>query len=182
MVTPTANEIGSTARSAAKAGEDTLAELRDSVTAIAREVAEIAEKRARVVRDTVVDGAETGAVEVRRAIRRQPAVAMGVAVAAGAALALLVVPRFSRPAAASRWDRLERWTPNVTRADLYDLADNIQRSVTRAASAAAAPVTPAFERMVDALSRTDSSAVSSLLEKAGGWFGKAQEKAKEKMR
>lgn len=181
MVTPNVNEVGSTARSAAKAGEETLAELRDSVTAIAKEVAEIAEKRARMVRDTVVEGAETGASEARRAIRRQPVVAMGVAAAAGAALALLVVPRFSRPAP-SRWDRLERWAPNVTRADLYDLADNIQRSVSRAANAAAAPVAPAFERMVDALSRTDSSAVSSLLEKAGGWLGKAQEKAKEKLR
>ena len=183
MVTPTANEISSTARSAAKAGEDTLAELRDSVTAIAKEVAEIAEKRTRAMRETVVDGAETGATEVRRAIRRQPAIAMGVAIAAGAAIALLVVPRFSRPTPASRWgERVDRWTPNVTRADLYDMADNIQRSVSRAATAATAPVAPAFERMVDALSKADSSAVTSLIDKAGGWFGKVQEKAKEKMR
>ena len=40
------------------------------------------------------DTAEAGASELRRTIRRQPVVAMAVAAAAGAVLALLVVPRF----------------------------------------------------------------------------------------
>jgi hypothetical protein len=91
----------------------------------------------------------------------------------------LIVSRSNRAPGPSRWDR---WTPDVTRADLYDLADNIQRSVSRAAGAAAAPITPAFERMVDALSRTDTSTVNSIIEKASSWFQKAQDKAKEKMR
>jgi hypothetical protein len=180
MVSPL-KEVSSAAENTKQSAEATLAELRDQVTSLAKDVADIAERRTRAAREAVVEGAETGAKEVRKAIRRQPAIAMAVSVAAGAALALLLVPRFSRPAQ-SRWDRFERWTPNVTRADLYDMADNIQRSVSRAASAAAAPVTPAFERMVEALSRADTSAVSSLMEKAGGWFTKAQEKAKEKMR
>jgi hypothetical protein len=61
------------------------------------------------------------------------------------------------------------------------LADNIQRSVSRAAHSAAAPVTPAFERMVDALSRTDTSSFNSFLDRAGSWFQKAQDKAKQKL-
>ncbi len=105
---------------------------------------------------------------------------MAVAAAAGALLALLVVPRFgARAAIPSRWDR---WTPNVTRADLHDFADNISRSVSRAAQSGTASITPAFERMVDALSRVDTgSSMSSLVDKASGWFQKAQDKAKQKM-
>lgn len=157
--------------------QETLAELRDTVTALAKEVASLAERRAKAAGEAVVSTAEAGVGELRRSIRRQPVVAVAVAAAAGALLALVVVPR-STPRA-SRWDR---WTPNVTRADLYDLADNIQRSVSRAAGAAAAPVAPAFERMVDALSRADTSSVNTIIEKMGGWFQKAQDKAKEKMR
>jgi hypothetical protein len=176
-------DVSSAARSVQDTAESTIAELRDSVAALAKDVASIAERRTRAVRETAAETAEAGAAELRRTIRRQPAVSMAVAAAAGAVLALLIVPRFGRSTApVSRWDRwTPSWTPNVTRADLYDLADNIQRSVSRAAHSAAAPVSPAFERMVDALSRTDSSSFNSVLEKARSWFQKAQDKAKQKM-
>ncbi len=185
MISPV-KEVTSAAQTAKDTAESTIAEMRDTVTALAKEVATLAERRTRAVREGAVDAAETGTKELRRAIRRQPAVSMGVAIAAGAVLALLVVPRFGRAAPQSRWDRwapnVSSWTPNVTRADLYDLADNIQRSVGRAASAAAAPVTPAFERMVDALSRADSSSMSTIVDKLGGWFQKAQDAAKDKLK
>jgi hypothetical protein len=178
MVSPV-KDFSSAARSAQETAETTLAEMRDTVAGLAKDVAEIAERRTRAARQTAVDTAEAGASELRRAIRRQPVVAMAVAAAAGAALALAVVPRFGRSASTSRWDS---WTPNVTRSDLYDLADNIQRSVSRAAQSASAPITPAFERLVDAITRTDPSAsMGSILEKAGGWLQKAQDKAKQKM-
>jgi ElaB/YqjD/DUF883 family membrane-anchored ribosome-binding protein len=176
MVNPVVKDIGSAARSAQDTAETTVAEMRNRVSELAKEVATIAEKRTRAAREMAADAADTGATELRRNIRKQPVVAMGVAVAAGAVLALLIVPRFSRPTPASRWDR---WAPNVTKADFYDFADNIQRSVSRAANAAAAPVTPAFERMVDALSRADTSSMNSIVERLGGWFQKAQDKAKE---
>ncbi len=184
MATPM-KDVSSESRSPQQTGasaDSTLAELRESITTIAKEVAEIAERRTRAARETAVNAAETGVSELRSSIRRQPAIAMGVAVGAGALLALLVVPRFGRPTPRSRW---ESWTPNmpnITRADLYDMADNIQRSVSRAAGAAAAPVAPAFERMVEALSKTDTSTLNSIVEKMGGWFQKAQDKAKEKVR
>lgn len=178
MVSPV-KEIGSAARSAQDSAETTLTELRDRISELTKEVASIAEKRTRAAREMASDAADAGAAELRRNIRRQPVVAMGVAVAAGAVLALLVVPRFGRAAPTSRWDS---WTPNVTKADFYDFADNIQRSVSRAASAAAAPVTPAFERMVDALSRADTSSMNTIVDKLGGWFQKAQDKAKEAVR
>lgn len=167
----------STSQPSQDASSANLAELRETLANLAKDIASIAERRAKAAGETVANAAETGASELRQGIRRQPVLAMGVAVAAGALLALVVVPR-SRPRA-SRWDA---WTPNVSRSDLYDFADNIQRSVARAASAAAAPVTPTFERMVDALSRADTSSMNTIIEKMGGWFQKAQDKAKEKMR
>lgn len=182
MISPV-KEVTSAAQTAKDTAESTIAELRETVTSLAKEVATLAERRTRAAREGAIDAAETGTKELRRVIRRQPAVSMGVAIAAGAVLALLVVPRFGRAAPQSRWDRwAPSWTPNVTRADLYDLADNIQRSVGRAASAAAAPVTPAFERMVDALSRADSSSMSTIVDKLGGWFQKAQDVAKDKLK
>jgi hypothetical protein len=178
MVSP-AKEISSAARSAQDTAETTLAEMREAVASLAKEVATIAERRTRAAREAALEGAEAGAQEARRAIRRQPVVAMAVAAAAGAVIALAVVPRFGRAQPASRWDR---WTPNVTRADLHDLADNIQRSVSRAASSAAAPITPSFERFVDALTRADAAgSMGSIIEKASGWFQKAQDKAKQKL-
>ena len=179
MVSPV-KDISSAARSVQDSAELTLADLRDQVTQLAKEVADVAERRTRAARQGAIDTAEAGASELRRNIRRQPVVAMAVAAAAGATLALLVVPRFgSRAAPASRWDS---WTPNVTRADLHDFADNISRSVSRAAQSGSATITPAFERLVDALSRVDTgSSMSSLVDKASGWFQKAQDKAKEKM-
>ncbi len=171
----------STSQPSQDASSANLAELRETVANLAKDIASIAERRAKAAGETVANAAETGASELRQGIRRQPVLAMGVAVAAGALLALVVVPR-SRPRA-SRWDAwTPNWTPNVSRSDLYDFADNIQRSVARAASAAAAPVTPTFERMVDALSRADTSSMNTIIEKMGGWFQKAQDKAKEKMR
>ena len=96
MISPV-KEFSSAARSAQDTAETTLAEMRDSVAALAKEVAEIAERRTRAARQTAIDTAEAGASELRRTIRRQPVLAMAVAAAAGAVLALLVVPRFSRP-------------------------------------------------------------------------------------
>jgi ElaB/YqjD/DUF883 family membrane-anchored ribosome-binding protein len=158
------------------AGNDqtTLAELRKSVTEIANEVAKIAEKRGAEVRDA----AQAGTSEVRRAIRRQPVIAMGVAAAVGAILAIALVPRWGGRTSTSRWPNASRWEgyiPQVTRADLYDMADNIQRSVSRAS----APVTSSFERLVDVFSKIDSKeTINDVVEKAGSWFQKMKTPSK----
>ncbi len=142
--------------------ETTLAELRKSVTEITGEVAKIAEKRSRAVKDA----AQAGTSELRRTIRRQPVIAMGVATLAGALLALAVVPRWSTSRTPSRW---EAWVPNVTRADLQDVADSIQRSVTRAVSAA--PGASSLERLVDAVTKIESKeTLNDMLQKASSWF------------
>lgn len=150
MVNPREDVVSAPAPKAQGTAETTLAELRESVRTIASEVATIIERRTRPARASAIESTEAGVVELRRAIRRQPVMAMAIAAAAGALLGLAIAPRSSGASSASHWDR---WTPNVTRADLYELADNLQRSVSRAASLATAPVGQAFERVVDALSR-----------------------------
>jgi hypothetical protein len=147
-----------------QAGKDetTLTELRKSVTEIANEVAKIAEKRGQAVKDA----AHAGTSELRRSIRRQPVLAMGIATAAGALLALTMVPRWRRERSASRWDT---WVPHVTRADLYDVADNIQRSVARAVNTS--PATSSFERLVEAFSKIESKeTINDVVQKAQSWF------------
>ncbi len=109
----------------------------------------MAEERARALKE----GTQAGANSLRRTIRRQPVVAIGIATVAGALLALAVVPRIARGRNRSRW---EAWAPHVTRADLYDVADNIQRSLARATSATTAPVASSLERLVDAFSKMNS--------------------------
>ena len=156
--------------------DSTLADLRKSVTAISEELATIAERRTRALRE----GAEAGTTEVRRAIRRQPVLAMGVAAVAGALLALAVVPRFGVRAPRSRFDGLMSHMahmPQVTRADLYDMADNIQRQVSRAAGSV--PFAASVERLVDALSKVDpGTSMNSVVDKLGSWLGRVPDTVK----
>ncbi len=65
MISPV-KEFSSAARSAQETAETTLAEMRDSVAALAKEVADIAERRTRAARQTAIDTAEAGASELRR--------------------------------------------------------------------------------------------------------------------
>jgi ElaB/YqjD/DUF883 family membrane-anchored ribosome-binding protein len=164
------NEAGATQEAS------TVAELRASVNEIAKELSEVAERRTRAARQQV----EAGADALRGTIRRQPVLAIGVAVAAGAVLATLVVPRGRRTPRTDSWSA---WAPSmpVTRADLHDVADSIQRTVSRAASSVhSVPLTSSLERFVDVMSKVEPSAsLNSALEKAGGWFQKVQSRASD---
>jgi ElaB/YqjD/DUF883 family membrane-anchored ribosome-binding protein len=141
----------------------TIAELRKSVSAIGDELSAVVERRSRALKE----GTQAGANSLRRTIRRQPVVAIGVATLAGALLALAVVPRFSRGHSRSRW---ESWAPNmpsITRADLHDFADTVQRSVARAASSAPSSI----ERLVDAVTKIEAKeSLSEMMQKAGSWL------------
>jgi ElaB/YqjD/DUF883 family membrane-anchored ribosome-binding protein len=161
-------------KSGSEPQDGTLAELRKSVTEISKELATIVEQRSQAARET----AEAGVASVRKGIRQQPVIAMGIATLAGAAVALLVVPRSAlhrRPASRGRYDAWmpnawmpNNWMPNVTRADLQDFAENVQRSVVRAAHSV--PVTSSFERVADALSKVEpGSSLSTLVDKIGTW-------------
>ncbi len=155
--------------------QSTLAELRKSVTSVAKEVADIAEQRGRVVRES----AEAGTATLRRNIRRYPLMAMGSAGLAGALLAYLVVPRGTRSSHSTLSSLApSSWAPPVSRADLYDIADSIQRTVARATSGAS--MTSSLERLADAFVNVDAKgSLSSAMEKAGTWFGRMQPKTSQ---
>ena len=179
MIAPVKDLSSNTAAPSTSSEAATLAELRATVNEIARELSDVAEKRTRAAREH----AEAGAQALRGTIRSQPVIAMGVAAVAGALLAVMVVPRSRLSSNHNSWgrDNWAGWTPSmpVSRADLYDVADGIQRSVSRAANAAQSiPVSSSLERFVDAISRIEPNvSLNSALEKAGGWFRKAQDRA-----
>jgi ElaB/YqjD/DUF883 family membrane-anchored ribosome-binding protein len=176
MIAPVKSFSSNTSASGTPSEAATLAELRARVNEIAKDLSDVAEKRTRAARQQVEAGAET----VRGTIRSQPVVSMGVAAVAGALLAVLVVPRSRSSRTRDGW---AAWAPSmpVSRADLYDVADSLQRSVSRAAHAAqSVPVSSSLERFVDAISRVEPNAsLNSALEKAGGWFRKAQDRAEQ---
>jgi hypothetical protein len=151
-----------------------LDELRSSVALIADDLKKVVEARGHAAKEQAQDGVKA----LRKGIRRQPALAMAIATAAGAILAVIAVPRFGRRASVSRWDAWMPSMPAVTRADLYDFAHHIQNSALRAANSV--PLTSSLERLVDAVSKVEPGAsLSSAIEKASGWIQKLRTGAKD---
>jgi ElaB/YqjD/DUF883 family membrane-anchored ribosome-binding protein len=170
MVSPV-QEMRKDAHSASE--EWTLDHLRESVADIAKDLKKVVDARAAAARENAQEGVKT----LRKSIRKQPAAAMAIAAGAGAVLAVLLVPRFGRRPVPSRWQAWMPAMPSVTRADLYDLADSMQRSAMRAANSV--PLTSSLERLVDAVSKVEPNAsLTSAIEKAGTWFQKMRSAAK----
>jgi ElaB/YqjD/DUF883 family membrane-anchored ribosome-binding protein len=156
--------------------EWTLEEMRERVASIADDLKKVVEARTEAAKEQAQDGVRA----LRKGIRRQPALAMGIATAAGAVLALIAVPRFGRRTPVSRWDA---WMPSmpsmpaITRADLYDFAHTMQNSASRAVNSV--PLTSSLERLVDAVSKVEPNAsLTSAIEKASTWFQKMRAAAK----
>ncbi len=152
--------------------EGTFAELRESVASIADDLKQVVEGRARAAKEQ----AEESAQDLRKAIRRQPAVAMGVALLAGATLALVAVPSGGRRSS-SRWAAWMPSMPSISRADLYEFADAIQRKTVQAANSA--PFTSSLERLADAISKVEPSALSSAFGKISDSIQKARTRVKD---
>ncbi len=143
-------------------GEAPFADLRESIVSIADDLKQVAEARGRGAKEQAEDGVQS----LREAIRRQPALAMAIALLTGAAIALIGVPSGGqRPQSRSSWLPS---MPSVSRADLYDLADAIQRKTVHAVNSV--PLASSLERIADALSKVEPSALSSAFEKIGSWF------------
>ena len=66
--------------------------------------------------------------------------------------------------------------PSITRADLYDAMDSVQRSVSRGA----APLAGTFERLLEAITKVDPQAsLGATIDKAGSWLERMQSKVKK---
>ncbi len=148
-------------------------ELRKSVASIASDLKEVAEVRAHAARE---EKAGEGVEALQEAIRREPALAMGIALLAGAAFALIAVPKFERRAQ-SRWmDGMQPVLP-VSRADLADFAESIQRNAMRAANSV--PFASSLERLADAVTKIEpSSSLNSAIERVGALLQKIRNGSK----
>ena len=151
----------------------TFEELRTGIASVANELKEIAEARGRGVQEQSEEGVET----LRQAIRREPALAVGIALLAGAALAIVAVPS-PGCRASSRWTDRRPSVPSVSRYDLVELADHIQRNVVQAANSV--PFSSSLGRLADALTKLEPSSVGSAIEMFGGWLQQIRGGGKER--
>lgn len=142
--------------------------LRQEVEAIAESLQAVAEQRARWLKNQT----DAGLVTVRQQIRRHPGPALGIAMAAGALLAVALVPRAAATRRSSSWGY---GSLPVTRADLEDLADSVQRSVARAVRAAGPPVASSLNSVVDAVTSIDpKGSITPLVEKVMAWVDRTR--------
>jgi ElaB/YqjD/DUF883 family membrane-anchored ribosome-binding protein len=149
---------------------DEYAELRRELAAIAGDVKSIVETRAAQVQQLATDTAEAGLDATRETIRDYPVTSIAVAAILGAALAIALTPAPRRPSLAARIGNFgSHYVPDVTRADLNDMARHLQRSASQAVQGS--PLAAAFERVVDSVSSIDpKSSLTPALEKAGAWL------------
>ena len=139
-----------------------LAEVRADLAALVAEVKRVAEARASQVKDAAIDSAEAGVDYARDTIRSHPIPAIAIAAVVGAAIAVALTPAVQKPRL-----RMVDWAPDITRANLGEMAQGIQRS----ASSTGSSLLSAFERVVDSVSTIDpKSSLTPTLEKAGAWL------------
>lgn len=127
-------------RDDAKGDQNKIAELRAELATLKQSVSDIGSKATAEI--------NKGADSLRSSIESQPMLAIGVAAAAGALLALAVMPRPSR---GFRYNDPSTYS-----------AHEITAAARRAArSIDTEPITSRFERLVDAISSIDPAAVTS---------------------
>jgi ElaB/YqjD/DUF883 family membrane-anchored ribosome-binding protein len=125
--------------------QDRLAELRDEIATLQQMIASMTANAAAEIERLGTQGAKS----VRSNIEAQPWMSIGVAVAAGALLALAIVPRRSRGL-------------NYTDAGTYnarDMADAVRRVAARGIDTQ--PITSRFERLVDSITSIDTKALTA---------------------
>ena len=123
-----------------KPDDKKVAELRAELTDLSNYVASMSAKASAQL--------EKGTGAVRSSIESQPVLAMGVAVAAGALLALAVMPK---PQRSFRYDDPSTYSA----ASAYEAAKRAARNIDTV------PMTSRFERVVDAISSIDPTALTS---------------------
>ena len=107
-----------------------LAEVRADLAALVADVKRVAEARASQVKDAAIDGAEAGVDFARDTIRSHPIPAIAIAAVVGAVIAVALIPATRQP----RSVRLADWAPELSRAHLGELAQNLQRSASSTGS------------------------------------------------
>jgi hypothetical protein len=140
--------------------------LRQDLALLVADVARLVEARSAQVKVFAADNVEAGLEASRNTIRAYPVTSIAVAAVIGATVAVMITSQPRRPNLSAR---LSHAVPNVTRADLAEMAHHLQRSASTAAHGSG--LASAFERVVDSVSSIDAkSSLMPALEKAGAWL------------
>jgi ElaB/YqjD/DUF883 family membrane-anchored ribosome-binding protein len=159
------NSVGATTGNSIDSSTE-LAELRRELSMIASNVSIIIETRAAKAKQLATDAAQASVDTTRDTIRDYPVTSIAIATILGAAIAVALTPAPRRTSFASRFGNM---MPEVTRADLNDMARQLQRSASHAVQGTS--LASAFERVVDSVSSIDpKSSLTPALEKAGVWL------------
>ncbi len=121
-----------------------IAELREELSDLTDTIANLTAKRLAQVEKLASDGTAT----LRSSIETQPWASMGIAAAAGALLAVAIVPKSSR---GFRYNN----------AASYNIDDIVASARRAAARVDTQPITSRLERLVDSISSIDPAAVTS---------------------
>jgi ElaB/YqjD/DUF883 family membrane-anchored ribosome-binding protein len=159
------NSVGATAGNSHDRSAE-YADLRRELAMIASDVGAIIETRAAQAKQLATDAAEASLESTRETIREYPVSSIAVATVLGAVIAIALTSPPRRPSLAAR---IGHYVPEVTRADLNDMARQLQRSASHAVHGSS--LSSAFERVVDSVSSIDpKSSLTPALEKAGAWL------------
>jgi ElaB/YqjD/DUF883 family membrane-anchored ribosome-binding protein len=169
MLNAERSELSTTIGAATGNGHDRsaeYAELRRELGMIASNVSIIIETRAAQAKQMAAEAAEAGLETTRETIRDYPVTSIAVATILGAAIAIVLTAPPRRPSLTAR---LGHYIPEITRADLNDMARQLQRSASHAVHGSS--LSSAFERVVESVSSIDpKSSLTPALEKAGAWL------------
>ncbi len=148
-----------------------LAELRKDLSILVADVKKVADARVVQVRDAATEGVSA----TRDIIRSYPVASVAVATIIGAAAAIIILPASqARPTS-----RFRAWMPDITQADLREMAHGLQR--TAAQNLNGPSLLSTFERVVDSVSSIDPKAtLTPAIEKAGTWLSSMREALKGK--
>lgn len=121
--------------------------------------------RAAQAKRATIAGVQDGLDATRDVVRSHPAAAMTVALLAGAAVALIVMPASRRH---GRVARLAEWLPS-SRSEVATIANNLNSRVAK--SSAMSSLASAFERVVDSVTSIDAnSSLTPAIKRAGTWL------------
>lgn len=155
-----------TGKDAPLSDEGTFEDLRKSIASIAGDLRQVAEARGRAAKEQTQNGLHA----LRQAVRRHPVMALAIALLAGSALALIAVPNY-RDRRPTRWPAWMPPVPSISRADLHELADTIQRNAIRTVNSV--PLTSLLERLAHAITQFEpGESLISAVGKAGAWIDK----------
>jgi hypothetical protein len=141
------------------------ADLKSELEMIASNVGIIIETRSAQAKELASKAAAASVDTTREIVRGYPVASIAAATLLGAALAVVLTPS----PRSSRVSRIGHSVPEVTRADLTEIAGQMRRSASHAVQGSS--LAAMFERIVNSISSSDANtSLAPAVEKAGAWI------------